>query len=261
MLKNVYSPLSGGVLQERIMEIISNNLANVNTTAFKEDEISFQAQEANPWPSYATPHPPASFKLNMQDLWPLKGNEMAYVTLSEIRTAHTQGPLMKTENATDVAIQGEGFFEVMTPFGERLTRDGGFNISNDGVLITKTGLVIQGENGSITGLNGKNLSILPTGEVYVDQKFIDKIKMIALQDLSLLERLGENLWIHNGSPENFKKPQGELAQGYLEGSNVNPMRNLTNLIIAHRSYEALQKTVKSHDDTMQNANKIPEIQS
>ncbi len=133
MLKNVYSPLSGGVLQERLMEIISNNLANTNTTAFKEDEISFQAQEANPWPSYATPHPPAPFKLNMLDLWPLKGNEMAYVTLSEIRTAHTQGSLRKTSNPNDMAIQGDGFFEVMTPFGERLTRDGGFSISNDGI--------------------------------------------------------------------------------------------------------------------------------
>lgn len=259
MLKNVYSPLSGGVLQERIMEIISNNLANANTTAFKEDEISFQAQEANPWPSYATPHPPAPFKMNMQELWPLKGNEMEYVTLSEIRTAHSQGPMIKTGNPLDVAVQGDGFFEVMTPFGERLTRDGGFSISNDGILITKSGAVVQGENGAISGLNGKDFSILPTGEIYVGKKFVDKLKVIAFKDTTLLERLGESLWLHNGPPENLKAPVGEVTEGYLEGSNVNPMRNLTNMIIAHRSYEALQKTVKSHDETMQNANKISEV--
>ncbi|BBH52181.1 flagellar hook-basal body protein [Fluviispira sanaruensis] len=259
MLKNVYAPLSGGILQERVMEIISNNLANTNTTAFKEDEISFQEQEANPWPSYAFPHPPAPFKINMQELWPLKGNEMNYVTLSEIKTAHTQGPVRKTSNSTDIAIQGDGFFEVMTPFGERLTRDGGFSISNDGILITKNGAVVQGENGAISGLGGKELSILPTGEIYVGKKFIDKLKIVSFEDTKLLERLGENLWIHNGAPENLKAPSGDIAQGYLEGSNVNPMRNLTNLIIAHRSYEALQKTVKAHDDTMQNANKISEI--
>ncbi|WP_397599448.1 flagellar hook-basal body protein [Silvanigrella sp.] len=260
MLKNVYSPLSGGVLQERLMEIISNNLANTNTTAFKEDEISFQAQEANPWPSYATPHPPAPFKTNMQELWPLKGNEMAYVTLSEIRTAHTQGPMIKTGNPLDVAVQGDAFFEVMTPFGERLTRDGGLSISNDGILINKNGAVVQGENGAITGLNGKEFSILPTGEIYVGKKFVDKLKMISYKDNTLLERLGESLWVHNGPPENLKVPVGEITQGYLEGSNVNPMRNLTNMIIAHRSYEALQKTVKSQDETMQNANKISEVQ-
>jgi flagellar basal-body rod protein FlgF len=260
MLKNVYSPLSGGVLQERVMEIIANNLANTNTTAFKEDEISFQAQIANPWPSYATPHPPAPFKLNMQELWPLKGNEMEYVTLSEIRTAHSQGPMIKTGNPLDVAVQGDGFFEVMTPFGERLTRDGGFSISNDGILITKNGAVVQGENGAISGLNGKELSILPTGEVYVGKKFVDKLKVIAFKDQTLLERLGESMWLHNGSPENLKAPVGEVTEGYLEGSNVNPMRNLTNMIIAHRSYEALQKTVKAQDETMQNANKISEVQ-
>ena len=83
-----------------------------------------------------------------------------------------------------------------------------------------------------------------------DSAFIDK---------KSLERLGENLWIHNGSPNNYKKPEGEVTQGYIEGSNVNPMKNLTNLIIAHRTYEALQKSIKAHDETMQNANKIAEL--
>ena len=101
---------------------------------------------------------------------------------------------------------------------------------------------------------------MPSGEIYVGKKFVDKLKIIAFKDTTLLERLGESLWIHNGPPENAKKPEGEVTQGYLEGSNVNPMRNLTNMIVAHRSYEALQKTVKSQDETMQNANKIPEVQ-
>lgn len=259
MLKNVYSPLSGGVLQERVIEIISNNLANVNTTAFKEDEITFQAQEANPWPSYATPHPPAAFKLDMQDLYPLKGNEMAYVTLSEIKTSHTQGSLQKTSNETDLAIKGDGFFEVMTPFGERLTRDGSFNINNEGYLTTKSGYMVQGENGPITGLKGDGLKVLAGGEVYSGKQFIDKIKIVAFNDKSTLERLGENLWMHNGSPDNLTVSKAEIEQGYLEASNVNPMKNLTNLIVAHRTYEALQKTVKSQDETMQNANKISEI--
>lgn len=259
MLKNVYAPLSGGVLQEHVIEIISNNLANINTTAFKEDEIAFEAQEANPWPSYATPHPPAPFKTNMQDLEPLKGNEMAYVTLSEIKTSHTQGSLQKTSNETDLALQGSGFFEVMTPFGERYTRDGGFNINNDGFLMTKNGYMVQGENGPISGLNGEDLKILPSGEVYLGKKFIDKLKVVAFNDNNTLERLGENLWVHNGPPDNFIKSDAQITQGYLESSNVNPMKNLTNLIIAHRTYEALQKAVKAHDDTMQNANKISEL--
>jgi flagellar basal-body rod protein FlgF len=259
MLKNVYAPLSGGVLQERVIEIISNNLANTNTTAFKEDEISFKSSNADPWPSYTTPHPPAPFKFNLDELNPLRGNEMSYVTLGEVKTSHAQGSLHKTSNDTDLALQGDGYFEVMTPFGERLTRDGGFNINNDGYLITKNGYMVQGENGAISGLDGQKLKILQTGEVYSGDKFIDKIKTVNFQDKKTLERLGENLWIHNGPPENQIKSNAEITQGYLESSNVNPMKNLTNLIIAHRTYESLQKTIKSHDETMQNANKIAEL--
>lgn len=259
MLNNVYAPLSGGVLQERVIEIISNNLANVNTTAFKEDEISFKAEEANPWPSYATPHPPAPFKLNMEELNPLRGNEMSYVSLSEIKTSHSQGALQKTSNETDLALQGDGFFQVMTPFGERLTRDGGFNVNNDGYLVSKNGYMVQGENGPISGLTGAQIKVLPTGEVYTGNKFIDKLKIIDFSDKSNLERLGDNLWTYNGSPDNLIPSRAEVSQGYLEASNVNPMRNLTNLIIAHRTYESLQKTVKAHDESMQNANKIAEL--
>ncbi len=259
MLKNVYAPLSGGVLQEKVIDIISNNLANVNTTAFKEDEISFAEKKADPWPSYATPHPPAPFKTDMSELNPLRGNEMSYVALSEIKTSHSQGSLQRTSNESDMAIEGDGFFEVTTPFGERLTRDGGFNVNNDGYLVTKNGYMVQGENGPISGLHADSLKVLPTGEIYSGKQFIDKIKISVVTDKNSLERLGQNLWIHNGAPDNLAKFTGRVEQGYLEASNVNPMKNLTNLIIAHRTYEALQKSVKSQDETMQNANKISEL--
>ncbi len=259
MLKNVYAPLSGGVLQEKVIDVISNNLANINTTAFKEDEISFAEKKANPWPSYAIDHPPAPFKLDMGDLYPLKGNEMSYVALSEIKTSHSQGSLQKTSNETNLAIEGDGFFEVATPFGERLTRDGNFNTNNDGYLVTKNGYMVQGENGPISGLHADSLKVLPTGEIYSGKQFIDKLKISVVSDKSGLERLGQNLWIHNGDPSNLEKFTGRVEQGYLESSNVNPMKNLTNLIIAHRTYEALQKAIKSQDETMQNANKISEV--
>lgn len=259
MLKNLYAPLSGGVLQERLIEIISNNLANTNTTAFKEDEISFTQQSANPWPNYKNPLPPAPFKMDMSALYPLHGDEMEYVALGSIQTSHVQGALQRTGKETDLALRGEGFFSVTTAFGERLTRDGSFAINHEGYLTTQNGALVQGENGPITGLLGGPLRILAGGEVYVGERFVDKIKLVAVQDKSSLERLGENLWLHNGPLSNTTALPGEVEQGYLEGSNVNPMRNLTNLIIAHRTYEALQKTVKSQDDTMQNANRIAEV--
>lgn len=259
MIKNVYAPLSGGLMQEKIIDIIANNLANTNTTAFKEDEIAFKAEEANPWPNYAHPHPPAPFKQDMSEVYPLKGNEMSYVALAEVKTSFSQGSLQRTGNDTDFALQGKGFFSVNTPFGQRLTRDGGFVISPDGVLVTKNGHPVEGENGLIQGLQGGKLKVLPTGEVYVGKQFIDKLKVVSVDDEKNLERIGENLWIHNGPPENMKKFSGEISQGFLEASNVNPMRNLTNMIIAQRNYESLQKAIKTQDESMQRGNKISEV--
>lgn len=251
MLKNIYAPLSGGVVQERVMEIIANNMANTNTTGFKEEQVTFKAFDANPWPSYKTPLPPAHFKLDMRDLYPLHGNEMGYVALSDVSTSHIQGGLQKTGNPLDVAVQGNGFFSVQTPFGERYTRDGSFTLSPEGMLVTKTGSAVQGENGAIVGLKEGDVRIMNSGEVYVGERFVDKLKTVAFADTKQLQRLGSNFFVHDGAPENMIPPTGEVAQGFLESSNVNPMRNLTNMIVAHRSYEALQKAVKAHDESMQ----------
>ncbi len=261
MLKNVYAPLSAGVAQERVMEILANNMANTNTTGFKEDNVSFASMLADPWPSYRTELPPAPFKLDMRELHPLHGSEMEYAALSEVKTDHRQGALQKTGNPLDFALEGKGFFSVMTPFGERFTRDGSFSLSPEGVLMTKGGFAVQGENGALTGLKEGNVKVLSTGEVYVGDRFVDKMKTTSFSDEKLLQRLGSNLWVHDGPQANQSRGTAELSQGYVEGSNVNPMRNLTNLITAHRTYEALQKAVKAHDESMGlSANKIGEVQ-
>jgi flagellar basal-body rod protein FlgF len=261
MVRNIYGPLSGGVAQEKVLEILSNNIANANTTGFKEEQVSFAALESNPWPSYKSPLPAAPFKTDMRAVFPLHGNEMGYSALANVSTSHVQGGLRETGNDLDAAIQGDGFFTVNTPFGERFTRDGSFSLTPDGTLTTKTGAVVQGERGPISGLSGQNVKILPGGEVYAGSEFVDKLKVVAFEDTKTLQKLGDNLFVHDGAPENRKPATGQVSQGYLESSNVNPMRNLTNMIVAHRTYEALQKAVKSHDDSMQlSANRIGEVQ-
>jgi flagellar basal-body rod protein FlgG len=250
MLRNVYAPLSAGVGQERLLEILANNMANANTTGYKEDQVSFRGLEADPWPNYENPLPPAPFKMDMQEVYPLHGNEMGYVSVADVRTDYSQGSLRRTDNPLDLAMQGDGFFAVMTPFGERFTRDGSFTLNRDGMLTTKSGSPIQGEKGAIVGLQEGSVRILPSGEVYSGEKYIDKIKTVEFKDKSALQRLGGNLYIHDGSPQNVMPAKGEITQGHIEVSNVNPMKNMTAMIIAHRTYEALQKTIKTHDDNL-----------
>lgn len=133
-------------------------------------------------------------------------------------------------------------------------------MTSDGTLINKNGATVLGERGTITGLTEGQMKILATGEVYEGDKFIDKLKTVAFTDQKLLQRLGDNMFVHDGAPDNIVAPTGELTQGFLEGSNVNPMKNMTNMIIAHRTYEALQKAVKAYDNTMQlAAQKVGEV--
>ena len=260
MLKNIYGPLSGGVGQEKVLEILANNIANAGTTAFKEEQVTFSAMSSDPWPAYASPLPPAPFKVDLRDVFPLRGNEMGYTAIANVATSHVQGGLRQTGNPLDVAVQGDGFFAVNTPFGERFTRDGSFSLTPEGSLVTKTGQLVQGENGPLTGLSEGDVKILPGGEIYAGDRFIDKLKVVAFADTSVLQKLGANLYVHDGAPENQRAPKGEVSQGYLESSNVNPMRNLTNMIVAHRTYEALQKAIKSHDDSMATSNRVGEVQ-
>ena len=118
----------------------------------------------------------------------------------------------------------------------------------------------MGENGSISGLTEGEVKILPTGEIYVSDRYLDKIKTVSFEDKKLLQKLGDNYFIHDGPPTNVTSFSGEVTQGFLENSNVNPMRNLTNMIVAHRTYEALQKAVKAHDETLQlSSTKVGEV--
>ena len=251
MLKNIYGPLSAGKGQERVLEILANNIANSNTTGFKEQEVSFAAMMANPWPAYTNPNPPAPFKTDMSEVYPLHGNEMGTVAVSSIRTSFEQGTLRETANPLDVALQGNGFFTVQTAFGERYTRDGGFALTSDGTLITRNGWTVAGERGPLTGLSEGELRINDRGEVYQGDRFVDRLRITAFADPELLERVGDNAFVHDGAPENMTAFGGQVSQGYLESANVNPMRNMANMITAHRTYEALQKAVQAHDKTME----------
>ena len=151
MQKSIYTPLSGALAQERVMEIISNNLANVNTTGFKGDRVTFKLLESEPERNYQNPLPPANFKMDFEELQNLRGNSIGYVGIAQVARDTSQGSSIKTGNKTDVMIEGKGMLKVMTPDGERYTRDGSLMINREGILVTKQGHPVIGEKGDIGG--------------------------------------------------------------------------------------------------------------
>src|SRR4051812_48904407 len=139
MEKAIYTPLAGAIAQERVLEMIANNMANVNTVAFKGDRATFTLQAPEPNKNYESPLPPANYKISMENILYQRGDDIFNVGVADVSRDNSQGPAVQTQNPTDVMIEGEGLFKVQTPDGERFTRAGNFTLTRDGVLSTQEG--------------------------------------------------------------------------------------------------------------------------
>jgi flagellar basal-body rod protein FlgF len=262
MLKSIYTPVSGALAQERVLEILANNLANINTNGFKGDRVSFEVLEPEPYKHYNNPLPPANYKVDLESMSPLVGNEVQYVGVADVTRDLSQGPAVSTNNKTDLMIEGQGYLTVNTTQGMRLTRDGALTINQHGFLATKSGDVVLGNRGAVQLHHGE-FEINHRGEIYQDGQLLDQLVVVNPANESSLERVGFNQYIYNG-------PESELArvehpgvkQGFLEGSNVNAIQNMTAMILAHRSYEAYQKAVSNYDQMMEkSSNSIGDVRA
>ena len=254
MLKNIYTPLSGAVASERALEIIANNLANVSTTGFKGEKVSFKLLDPEPYKHYKDPLPPANYKVPFEELMPFRGNEMAYVGVSGVSRDLTQGSPIATKNPFDVMLEGKGFFVVHTKEGIRYTRNGSFSLSQDGALVDKNGFPVLGKKGNIF-LHGHNIDINHLGEVYQDGELVDSLMIKEFKNPASLEKVGMNHFHYDGLEEDITNVDlPSVKQGFLESSNVNAIKNLTDMILAHRSYEAYQQAIKNYDSMMEKSN-------
>ncbi len=148
MVRGLYTGASGMIAQEARLDAIANNLANVDKTAYKKDLTLFKAfpdmiiRRLNDDGLGITP-------AGSYDTMPFVGKLGTGVEVNEVYTIYEQGSLMRTENPFDVALDGKGFFTVMTERGERYTRNGAFTLNKDGILVTHNGLPVLGQNGII----------------------------------------------------------------------------------------------------------------
>jgi flagellar basal-body rod protein FlgF len=222
MSKAIFIALSGAVLKEKQMELIAQNLANCNSSAFKKMRATFKDYLSSPESEQ-------------------EGSIMS--ELASVKTDFSAGSLHQTGNPLDVALEGNGFF---TLENNRYTRRGDFKRNSQGYLTTQTGIPVLGTEGSPIYLPQGKLEIGLGGEVSVNQAPIDTLKVVEFSNKDSLIRLGENLFQTDdpGSPANplFK-------QGHLEGSNVEVVKEMTQIIMTLREFQAFQKIIQSLDDT------------
>ena len=249
MIRGLYTGASGMLAEMARTDVISNNMANVNTTAFKKDRTIFRAF---PEMNIHRIHDPVPAGLDkVVDPRPFIGMMGTGVMLDEVNTDFNQGHLITTSNPLDLAIRGEGFFQVQTPEGIRYTRDGSFSLSSNGYLVTKQGYYVLGENGPLQLLQTGDITISQQGEVFVNDEYIDRLNIVTFADLNQLQKQGDNLYFTDAVPEPLQ--DADVVQGALEGSNISIVAEMVDLISAFRAYEANQKVIQTHDTTLDRA--------
>jgi len=231
MLNGLFSNFSGKFVNSRRLEIISNNIANVSTPGFKVSRPVFNA-------------------FTGEDE---SGNEMlqnTFVSMYDSYLNFAAAPLLETGSNLDFAIEGEGFFVVSTKDGPMYTRNGKFTINKDKQLVTADGDPVLGKSGEIT-IDGKEINVENDGSIYVDNTFVDAIKIVDFEDKKYIRNYGKNLFINTKEGSSEIIPENStIRQGYYEASNVDIMREMIEMIHTVRAYEAYTKIGESLDNVL-----------
>ena len=246
---------TGMLAQQTNVDVISNNIANMNTTGYKRQRAQFQdlLYQQVSRPGAASNGPEARVPSGIQI--------GAGVRTGGVYRIAEQGALVQTDNRFDLAIQGLGYFQVQMPSGEiAYTRDGTFQLSDQGELVTSQGLPV--EPGITIPQGAVDVVVSRTGEVQikiageVEMQTVGQIELATFTNEAGLEAQGDNLFLATGaSGEPTISAPGEpgfgsVAQGFVEASNVNPVAEITALITAQRAYEMNSRVVKTADEML-----------
>jgi flagellar basal-body rod protein FlgG len=239
------------------MQVIANNLANVNTTGFKRDRANF---ETLGYQLMTAPGAPSS----AENRYATGLNLGTGVSLGGTARMDTQGTLAPTGNALDMAIEGAGFFQVTLPDGRTgYTRAGDFSMAPDGTIVTSDGKPIQpaiqipdGATGISIGSDGTVSAAVP-GQTEVTE--LGRIEIARFANPSGMQAIGDNILVEtaaSGAPQvgaAGEEGRGTLRAGMLEGSNVNVVEELVDMIETQRAYEVNSKMIQATDEMMKNA--------
>ncbi len=260
MLRSLYTAATGMQANQLYVDNISNNLSNVNTTGFKKSKLEFEDL------MYQTLVPPGGS--NADGAKSPAGIQVGLgVKSSADEKIFTQGEMVQTSNPLDLAIQGDGFFQVQLPSGEiAYTRAGTFKTSADGTIVTSQGYPI--EPPLVVPDGATNITIDGTGKVSVTlndsgaTEEIGQMQIVKFVNEGGLSSMGQNLYTATpatGDPEVDMPGQnglGTVSQGYTESSNVQLVEEMVNMIVAQRAYEISAKAIQTSDSMLQMANQL-----
>jgi flagellar basal-body rod protein FlgG len=252
---------TGMAAQQMNVEVISNNIANMNTVAFKKQRAEFQDL------LYQTMEQAGAQSSDQGTIVPTGVQVGAGVKAGSVYRIGTQGAMTQTGNKFDLAIQGRGFFQVLMPTGETAyTRAGNLSVNDQGQLVTQDGYQIQ--PAISIPQDATDVTISKAGQVQVTQpgattpNTVGQLELAYFMNEGGLSAQGSNLYMQtaaSGAPITGTPGQqgiGTLLQGYTEASNVDPVSEITALIVAQRAYEMNSKVISTADSMLATANQV-----
>lgn len=239
----LYSVVAGSMVQERRLEVLAHNIANVATVGFKADIPIFEVVPVPPPPASMIPVMSPSAALTSAPSF-----EQGYPTFTGIKTDMSQGELHGTGNSLDLAINGKGWFAVQTAQGIRYTRKGNFTLNDQGQLATQDGWLVVGNRGPIT-IQGNHIRIDPRGTITVDEQEVDQLSIVTAPSDDALQREGGSLFaLKPGIQPGGTDAAMDVKQGFLERSNISPFRGMMELVDVMRANESYQKVLQIFSD-------------
>ena len=231
--------LSRQIALRRELDVIANNIANIGTTGFKAENVLFEEHLAR---GARVDHFPAP-----QD------RRVSFVLDRETRTNLAQGPLSHTGNSLDAAIDGDGFFVVETPQGERYTRAGGFAINTAGELVTPAGYRVLGNAGPIVlDPADTEITIALDGTVSTHDEERGQLRLVRFEDASQLNKLGDSLFSSEAAPLPAEA-RTRVIQGSIEKSNVQAVVEMGRMIEVTRAYTSLASLMSRTEELRRSA--------
>ena len=233
-----YIALSRQMALWKQMDAVSNNMANMNTAGFKQDDTLF-----------------SSYLVQTADAQGIGSAPLYFTEDFGTFQNFAEGAFEETGNVFDVAIQGDGFFCVETPAGEMYTRKGQFSLSSEGALITNDGALVLSENNEpiFFAPSEKEITITESGDVMTENGTIARLKVAHFADNQKLLKVAGTMFENvAGNDMTIGTDNMRFAQGAIEKSNVNPLNETTKSIKVQRSYEYVQQMIDNEHDRLSN---------
>lgn len=226
-----YIALSRQAALWRQLEVVANNMANANTPAYKGEQMMFR-----------------EFLMDTRSSARATGTKVAFVQDLGVLRDTREGPLTRTENPLDMAIHGEGYFQIETEAGMRYTRNGHFRLDDGGMLVTSQGFAVldTADNPIILAPNESQINVASDGTVSTENGQVAKLKVVRFENDQELRKAGDGLYETTLDPEAIDRPS--IVQGMMEESNVQPVVEITRMTQILREYQGVQKMIDAEHE-------------